>query len=96
MEIIVYKGTSFSVFLLVKLYLILQSYRCRATTFPCHFRNMEVESNDGSHLESLDALGPGRRILKKNVHSLPGCQTVTKYCVIFFPNFNKYFVEFVQ
>ena len=28
-------------------------------------RNIEVESNDGSHLELLDALGPGRRIFKK-------------------------------
>ena len=27
------------------------------------FRNTEVESSNGSHLESLDALGPGRRIL---------------------------------
>ena len=36
-----------------------------ATTLYCHFRNIEVESNDGSHLESLDALGPGRRIFKK-------------------------------
>ena len=27
--------------------------------------HIEVESNDGSHLESLDALGTGRRIFKK-------------------------------
>ena len=40
-------------------------YSCTATTLYCHFRNIEVESNDGSHLESLDALGPGRRIFKK-------------------------------
>ena len=40
-------------------------YSCTATTLYCHFRNIKVESNDGSHLESLDALGPGRRIFKK-------------------------------
>ena len=53
-----------SPFLLMDLYLILHYYSCTATTY-CHFRNIEVESNDGSHLESLDALGPGRRIFKK-------------------------------
>ena len=47
-----------SPFLLMDLYLILHYLYC-------HFRNIEVESNDGSHLESLDALGPGRRIFKK-------------------------------
>ena len=45
--------------------LILHYYSCTATTLYCHFRNIAVESNDGSHLESLDALGPGRRIFKK-------------------------------
>ena len=54
-----------SPFLLMDLYLILHYYSCTATTLYCHFRNIEVESNDGSHLESLDALGPGRRIFKK-------------------------------
>ena len=56
-----------SPFLLMDLYLILHYYRssCTATTLYCHFRNIEIESNDGSHLESLDALGPGRRIFKK-------------------------------
>ena len=38
---------------------LLQLY---SSTLYCHFRNIEVESNDGSHLKSLDALGPGRRI----------------------------------
>ena len=33
----------------------------------CHFRNIEVESNDDSHLESFDALGPGRWILRKKL-----------------------------
>ena len=55
-----------SPFLLMGLHLILHYYSCTATTLYCHFRNIEVESNDGSHLESLDALGgPGRRIFKK-------------------------------
>ena len=54
-----------SPFLLIDLYLILHYYSCTATTLYCHFRNIEVESNDGSHLESLDALGPGRPIFKK-------------------------------
>ena len=31
----------------------------------CHFRNIEIESTDDRHLESFDALGPGRWILKK-------------------------------
>ena len=51
-------------FLLMTLYLILHFYSCIATTLARHFRNIEMESNDGSHLDSLDALGPGRRILK--------------------------------
>ena len=54
-----------SPFLLMDLYLILHYNSCTATTLYCHFRNIEVESNDGSHLESLDALGPGRGIFKK-------------------------------
>ena len=54
-----------SPFLLMDLYLILHYYSCTATTLNCHFRNIEVESNDGSHLESLDAIGPGRRIFEK-------------------------------
>ena len=77
-----------SPFLLMDLYLILHYYSCTATTLYCHFRNIEVESNDGSHLESLDALGPGRRIFKK-CDSLAGGQTVTKYSTYSFPNFNK-------
>ena len=28
--------------------------------------NIKVESDDGGHLESFDALGPGRRILIKS------------------------------
>ena len=80
MEIIAYKGRPFSV-LSMDLYLILHYCSCTATTLYCHFRNIEVESNDGSHLESVDALGPGRRIYK-NVHSLADGQTVMKYSAI--------------
>ena len=59
------KVVCLSPFLLMDLWLILHYYSCKATTLYSHFRNIEVESNDGSHLESLDALGPGRRIFKK-------------------------------
>ena len=54
-----------SPFLLMVLNLILHYYNSTATTLYCHFQNIEVELNDGSHLESLDALGPGRRIFQK-------------------------------
>ena len=54
MEIIAYKGRPFSVFL-INLYLSLHYYSC---TLSCHFRNIEIESNDGSHLGPFDALGP--------------------------------------
>ena len=57
---IYYKGWTFSVCLLMNLYLIFHYFSGTAT----HCL-VEVESNDGSHLESLDALGLGRRILKK-------------------------------
>ena len=70
-----------SPFLLMDLYLILHYYSCTATTMYCHFRNIEVESNDDSHLESLDAPGPEDGYLK-NVHSLANGQTVTKYSAI--------------
>ena len=60
--------------LLMNLYLILQYYSCKATILSYHFQNMEVELVDGSHLESLYVLGPGRQILKKkDVHSLADC-----------------------
>ena len=29
-----------------------------------HNKGIEVESDDGNHLESLDGIGPGRRIIK--------------------------------
>ena len=75
MEIIACIKEVLSPFLFMNLYLILHHNSCTATTLSCHFRNIEVESNEGSHLESLDALGPGSRILKY-VLSLVDCQTV--------------------
>ena len=62
-EIIAYKRRPFSVFVDEFVpHFALQLY---SNTLYCHFRNIEVELNDGSHLESLDALGPGKRIFKK-------------------------------
>ena len=84
-----------SPFFLMDLYLILHYNSCTATTLYCHFRNMEVETKDGSHLESLYALGPGRLIFK-NVHSLADGQTVTNTVPFGFPNFNKKIVDFMQ
>ena len=54
MEIIAYKGRPFSDFVdeFVSHFALLQ---CTATTLSCHFRNIEAEPNDGSHLESVDA-----------------------------------------
>ena len=67
MEITAYKSRPFFAFvdeLLMSFYLILHYYSCTATTLSCHFRNIEIESNDGNQLQSLDALGPEKRILK--------------------------------
>ena len=75
-----------SPFLLMDLYRFLHYYSCTATTLYYHFRNIEVESNDGSHLESLMRSDQEDGYLKK-VHSLADDQTVRKYS---FPNFNKY------
>ena len=79
-------------FLLMNLYLILLSYNCTATILSSYFRNVEVESNDGSHLESLGALGPGR-ILKIMCTRLLTAKRLTKYSAMFFSNFNKYFLN---
>ena len=66
MNIIAYKGRPIS-FLLMNLHII-----CTNTLVGDHlvlkrtlFWNIKVESDDGGHLESIDALGPGRRILVK-------------------------------
>ena len=66
MDIIVYKGRPIS-FLLMNFQII-----CTNTLVGDHlkkrtlFWNIKVESDDGGHLESIDALGPGRRISIKS------------------------------
>ena len=67
----------------MNLYCILHYYRCIATALSCHFRNIKVESKNGSYLESLDALGLGKRVLNRvctdsltanrwqNIHVIP-------------------------
>ena len=64
MEIIAYKGRPFSVFVdgFVYHFALLKLY---SNHLVLSLRNIEVESNNGSHLEILDALGQGRRIFKK-------------------------------
>ena len=64
MDIIAYKGRHIS-FLLMNLHII-----CTNALVGDHlvlkmtlFWNIKVEWDDGGHLESIDALGPGRRIL---------------------------------
>ena len=64
LEIVAYKGRPFSVFV-DEFVSHFAFYSCTATTLSYHSQNIEVESNDGSHFDSLDALGPGRQILKK-------------------------------
>ena len=60
MEIIANKGRLFPVFVdeFVSHFALLQLY---STNLVLSFSKHQVESNDGSHLESLDALGPRRR-----------------------------------
>ena len=64
MENIAYKGRPFSVFVdgFVSHFTLVQLY---SNHLVLSFLKHRVESNDGSHLESIDALGPGRRIFKK-------------------------------
>ena len=80
----------------MKFYLILHFPSTIGQQPTCHFRNIEVESYDDRHLESFDALGPGRWILKKKELPLVDRQTVTKYSAVIFPNSSKFFVEFMQ
>ena len=70
MDIIAYKGTSSRSisFSLMNLHII-----CTYTLVGDHlvlkrtlFWNIKVESDDDGHLESIDAFGPGRRILIKS------------------------------
>ena len=49
----------------MRFYLILHVPSTFGQQPTCHFRNIEIESTDDRHLESFDALGPGRWILKK-------------------------------
>ena len=72
MEIIAYKGRPFSVFVdgFVYHFALLQLY---SNHLVLSLRNIEVESNDGSHLELLDALGPGRRIFKQEGQEALNC-----------------------
>ena len=63
MEIKIYKGRPISLFV-EEFYLILHSPTTAVEQPTIYTRNIEVESNDDSHFESFDALGPGRRILK--------------------------------
>ena len=70
-----------SPFLLMDLYLILHYNSCTATTLYCHFRNIEVESNDGSILNLLMRSDQEDGYLK-NVHSFANGQTVTKYSAV--------------
>ena len=70
MEIIAYRGRPFSdlVHEFVSHFAPLQLYSSHIALSVSKHR---VDSNDGSHLESLDARGPGRRILQKVcTHSL--------------------------
>ena len=66
MEVIAYNGRPISFFFLsMKFYLILHFSSTVVQQPTCHFRNIEVKSNDDRHLDSFDALGLGRWILKK-------------------------------
>ena len=65
MEIIAYRKVGLSPYFVDELVSHFALYSCTVTSLFCHFRNIDVESNDGSHLESLDAVGPGGRISKK-------------------------------
>ena len=59
---------SFFIFVEFVPYLELLQMYCNPLAY--HFRNIEVELDDGSHLEPFDAVGPGRRVLKKNALTL--------------------------
>ena len=85
-----------SPFLLIKFYLIL------------HFPSTIVSSNqlvisETSRSNRMMTAILNRLMLSdqedgylKNELPLVDCQTVTKYSAVFVPNFNKYFVEFMQ
>ena len=74
MDIIAYKGRPISI-LLLNLHII-----CTTKLVGDHlvlkwtlFRNIKVESDEGGHLESIDALGLGRRkLIKRLTQALTG------------------------
>ena len=66
---ITYKGRH-SPCLLMNLYLIMHYYNCTATTLSIHFRNIEVESNNGSNLLMLSDQEDGYQKNKMWTHSL--------------------------
>ena len=75
----------------MKFYLILHVPSTVWQQPTCHFRNIEVESTDDRHLESFDALGPGRWILKKNELPLVTAkrwQTIVPYFSQILTNFS--------
>ena len=79
MEIIPYKGRPFSVFVdgFVSHFALLQLYSNHLTVI------FETSRSNRMMAAILNLLiGPGRRIFKRNVHSLADGQTVTKYSAI--------------
>ena len=72
----------------MNLYLtILHYYSSTATTLSCHLRKNEVELSGGSHVESFDALGPGRWILiqeARGPQSSPELQFQNCHNLLFF------------
>ena len=65
MDIIVYKGRHIA-FWLMNLHISFALMHLSVTILSKKrtlFWNIKVESDDGGHLESIDALGPSRRIL---------------------------------
>ena len=66
MKVIAYKGRPISFFVDEILSHFARPFYSTVGQQPtCHFRNIEIESTDDRHLESFDALGPGRWIFKK-------------------------------
>ena len=93
MEIIAHKGQPFSVFVdeFISHFALLQLYSNCLVILKTSRSNQMI----AAILNLLIFLDQEDGYLK-NVHSLVGCQTVTNYGAIFFPNFNKWSVEFMQ
>ena len=60
MDIIAYKGRPISFLLIICTNTLVGDHLVLKRTL---FWNIKVESDDGGHFESIDALEPGRRIL---------------------------------